>query len=196
MRDRLSDFFGRPVSIADTPPPNASFDEVWVRELKNGAGPYFDRPSRDEEGDELVDGGTSMSDRGSFANFGAVHLVTTGSTRQLAALAPGSRFDAYRFRPNIVVETPDDGFVETAWQRRALRIGPVRLEVSFTVPRCVMTTVAQGDLPADPDVLRTISEHNSVLLAHGPIPYPCVGVYADVATGGQVGVGDEVTLLD
>src|SRR5205085_9753845 len=53
----LSDFFGRSVSIASTPPMFASFDEAWVRDLKDGAGPYFGMQSRVEEGDELVDGG-------------------------------------------------------------------------------------------------------------------------------------------
>ena len=40
-----------------------------------------------------------------------------------------------------------------------------------------MTTLAQGDLPADRQVLRTIAQHNSVHLGGG-VHYPCVGVYA------------------
>src|SRR5688572_15894544 len=103
-----------------------------------------------------------MSSQGSFFNFGAIHVVTTGTTRRLSALAPESRFDPHRFRPNIVIETDDEGFVETAWQGRTLEIGSARFAVTFTVPRCVMTTLAQGDLPADRDVLRTITRENSV----------------------------------
>jgi hypothetical protein len=38
----------------------------------------------------------------------------------------------------------------------------VQLAVTVTVPRCVMTTLAQGDLPADRNVLRTISQQNSL----------------------------------
>ena len=93
-----------------------------------------------------------------------------------------------------MVDTPDDGFVETAWQGRTLAIGEVRLPVTFTVPRCVMTTLAQGDQPADRDVLRTISRENAVDVLETGTPYPCVGVYADVAAPGLVTVGDAVYL--
>jgi uncharacterized protein YcbX len=191
---RLSAFFGRRVSVASVPPPDATFDEVWAGELKEGAPPYFGMPSRTEDGVEMIDAAVSLGVPGGFFDFGAIHIVTTGTVRTLAALAPGSRFDAHRFRPNIVVETDDDGFVESAWQGRALTIGAVRLSVSFTVPRCVMTTIAQGDLPADPEVLRTIARHNRVDVFGNGTPYPCVGVYADVTSGGTIRAGDPVTL--
>lgn len=191
---RLSGFLGRPVSVASVPPAGATFDEAWVRELKDGADPYFGMPSRTEEGDELVDGGQFMSEQGTFFNFGAIHLVTTSTTRRLTQLAPGSRFDAHRFRPNLVIDTEDDGFVETSWPGRTLSIGDVQLAVTFTVPRCVMTTLAQGDLPADADVLRTITQHNFVDPGGFGTSYPCVGVYADVLTAGQVHAGQPVTI--
>ncbi|HVF76047.1 MAG TPA: MOSC N-terminal beta barrel domain-containing protein [Acidimicrobiales bacterium] len=190
----LSDFFGRDVSVADVPPAGATFDEAWVRDLKNDAGPYFDIPSRVEEGDELVDAGAFMSAGSNFFNFGAVHIVTTSTLRRLSESAPDSRIDARRFRPNIVVKTDEEGFVETAWQGRELTIGAVRLSVTFTVPRCVMTTLPQGDLPADPDVLRAITEHNAVDTFATGVLYPCVGVYADVKVPGRVARGDQVTV--
>jgi MOSC domain-containing protein len=194
LSERLSEFFGRRVSVASVPPPDANFDEVWVRHLKGGAEPYFGMPSRTEDGEEMIDNGVFMGMQGNFFNFGAIHIVTTSTTRRLAELAPGSRVDAHRFRPNIVVETAEDGFVETGWQGRTLSIGGVRLSVTFTVPRCVMTTLEQGDLPADPGVLRTIAEHNSIDVLSTGTPYPCVGVYADVASPGDVRVGDPVSL--
>jgi uncharacterized protein YcbX len=49
-------------------------------------------------------------------------------------------------------------------------------------PRCVMTTLAQDDLPRDPMVLRTAAVHNG---AH-------VGVYASVIHGGTIRRGDPV----
>ena len=191
----LSTFLGREVRVAEDPPPGASFEESWVRELKNGAEPYFGAPSRDDGDDvDLVDAGAFMGPNGNFFNFGAVHLVTTGTTSKLTELAPGSRFDAHRFRPNLVIDTDEPGFVETAWQGRTLRIGDVRLDVSFTVPRCVMTTLAQDELPADPNVLRTITEHNAVDCFGTGTAYPCVGVYADVGESGVVRTGDPVRL--
>ena len=36
----------------------------------------------------------------------------------------------------------------------------VRLEIANPRPRCVMTTLPQGNLPKDPSVLRTIVQHN------------------------------------
>ncbi|MEQ1786114.1 MAG: MOSC domain-containing protein [Acidimicrobiales bacterium] len=192
---RLSDLFGRAVSVATVPPPDATFDEQWMHDLKNGVDPYFDLPVRAEgDEDDLIDGGQFMSSSGTFFNYGAVHLVTTGTTRRLGELAPDSRFDPHRFRPNLVVETEAEGFVETEWPGRRLTIGDVELSVSFTVPRCVMTTLAQGDLPADRAVLRAITEHNSVDCLGSGTLYPCVGVYADVVTGGSVAVGQPVVL--
>ena len=188
----LSELFARPVSVASSPPSNATFDEAWVRELKNGVDPYFGA-SRMEDGDELIDAGQTMSPQGNFFNYGAIHIVTTSTTRRLGELAPNSRFDPHRFRPNIVIETSDEGFVETGWQGKTMTIGDVELAVSMTVPRCVMTTLAQGDLPADREVLRTIARHNSVDMGSGQ-SFPCVGVYADVASEGDIRVGDPVTL--
>ena len=192
LNGRLSEFLGRAVSVASTPRPGATFDEVWMRELKNDIAPLPSMPSRIEDGEEMIDNGQYMSVVGNFSNGGAVHIVTTSSTRRLAELAPESRFDPYRFRPNIVVETADDGFVESAWSGRTLTIGDVRLTVRIPTPRCVMTTLSQGDLPADREVLRTITQHNSLDLGVGV--FPCLGVYADVESPGDIGVGDQVTL--
>jgi uncharacterized protein len=194
LPDQLSEFFARQVSVSSTPSSDATFDETWVRELKDGAGPYFGLPSRTEDGEEFVDGGATMGVHGNFFNFGAIHVVTTGTTRRLSELAPDSRFDPHRFRPNIVIDTDETGFVETAWQGRTLAIGDVRLAVTFTVPRCVMTVLEQGDLPADRDVLRTITRHNSHDVLETGTPYPCVGVYADVVAEGDIRVGDTVSL--
>ena len=188
LPSRLSEFLGRAVSVASTPPPDATFDEVWMRELKNDIDPYLGTPSRVEDGEEMIDGGQFMS--GNFSNGGAIHVVTTSSTRRLGELAPESRFDPYRFRPNIVVETEGDGFVESEWPGKTLSIGDARLAVVISVPRCVMTTLSQGDLPADREVLQTITQHNARDVGFGV--FPCLGVYADVASTGRISVGDPV----
>lgn len=189
---RLSAFFGRSVSIASAPPPNPTFDEVWERDLKEGASPYLGMPSRVEDGDEMIDAVMGFGVPDSFFNLGAIHVVTTSTVRALSAAAPGSRFDAHRFRPNIVVETDEDGFVETRWQGRTLVIGEVRFPVFMTVPRCVMTTLAQDDLPADREVLRTIARTNPVEVVGAR--YPCVGVYTNVTEEGTIRVGDPVRI--
>jgi uncharacterized protein YcbX len=189
---RLSRFLGRDVSVVSSPPPDATFDEVWMRDLKNDIDPLLDLPTRIEDGEEMIEGGY-MSVTGRFFNALPIHVVTTSTTRRLTELAPQSRFEPRRFRPNIVLETPGEGFVENAWAGHVLRIGGVELAVALAVPRCVMTTLEQGDMPADRDVLRTISRHNAVDIGFGP-PVPCVGVYAEVSAGGEIAIGMPATL--
>ena len=110
------------------------------------------------------------------------------------ALRPESRFDDRRFRMNVVVDTSEEGFVENGWTGRSLQIGDsVRLTVFLPDPRCVMTTLAQDDLPKDNDILRTLARHNRIEVAGGL--YPCAGVYAVVEAAGNVRAGDQVSLV-
>jgi uncharacterized protein YcbX len=61
------------------------------------------------------------------------------------------------------------------------------------VPRCVMTTLPQEDLPKDSNVLRSTARHNMV--EAGPLgEMPCAGLYLAVASSGVVSVGDDVTV--
>jgi uncharacterized protein len=132
---------------------------------------------------------------GTFFDFSAIHLLTTNTLDRLSELAPRSRFEVRRFRPNVVVECPRlAGFVENDWSRRIVGIGEtVRLKVIIPTPRCVMTTLAQSDLPSDPAVLRATAEHNRIR-AGGLGDLPCAGVYAAVLTPGTIRRGDPVRL--
>lgn len=194
VSNRLSAFLGRSVSVATSPPADAGYDEQWAGELKEGARPYFGMETEELDGEEFIDGGSFMRANRNFFDFGVVHIVTTASTKQLATLAPESRFDPHRFRPNIVIDMPEVGFQEAAWQGRTLAIGDVRLTVGIPVPRCVMTTLAQGDLPGDRQVLRTLTRHNGIDLLGSGTPYPCLGSYADVAVAGEIAVGHTVMI--
>jgi len=122
---------------------------------------------------------------GTFFDLATVHVLTTATLDRLRAIYPEGRFEARRFRPNIVVATDGEGFVENDWIGHTISIGEgVRLQVTGACPRCVMTTLPQGDLPKDPGILRTAAKHNEAN----------VGVYAEVITGGMVRRGDQVTL--
>jgi len=124
---------------------------------------------------------------GTFFDLAVVHLLTTATIERLRALYPEGRFEVRRFRPNIVVATAPDqqGFVENDWIGRTLAIGDeVRLRITGPCPRCVMTTLSQGDLPKDAGILRTAAQNNEAN----------VGVYADVVKSGTVRRGDDVTL--
>ena len=116
-----------------------------------------------------------------------VHLFTTSTIDRLRQLYPQGRFEARRFRPNIVVATggEDAGFVENDWIGRTVMIGDtVRLIITEPCPRCVMITLPQGDLPKDSGILRTAAQNNGVN----------VGVYASVLRGGTIRRGDAVVL--
>ena len=116
---------------------------------------------------------------GTFFDIAVVHLLTTSTIDCLRELYPQGRFEARRFRPNIVVSTgsEDPGFVENDWIGRMVLIGDtVRLAITEPCPRCVMITLPQGDLPKDSRILRTAAQHNAVN----------VGVYASVVKGGTI----------
>jgi MOSC domain-containing protein len=86
-----------------------------------------------------------------------------------------------------VVETAngEKEFAENAWIGQIVAFGDdVRLSITGPCARCVMTTLAQGDLPKDAGILRTAAQQN----------HANVGVYASVLQGGRVRRGDSVTL--
>jgi uncharacterized protein len=63
---------------------------------------------------------------------------------------PPGRFEARRFRPNIVLSTgsEDPGLVENDWIGRTIVIGDtVRLAITEPCPRGLMIALPQGDLP-------------------------------------------------
>src|SRR5260370_8030800 len=116
-----------------------------------------------------------------------VALLTGARIEHVRGLYPKGRFEARRFRPNIVVSTgPDDqGFAENGWVGHTVAIGGnARLAITEPCSRCVMITLPQGDLPRDSGILRTAAQHNAVN----------VGVYASVLRSGSIRRGDAVTL--
>ena len=124
---------------------------------------------------------------GTYFDAAVVHVLTTATLDRLRALYPKGRFEIRRFRPNVVVSSPDgeEDFVENAWLGRTLAIGDdIRLSITVPCPRCVMTTLAQSDLPNDTGILRTAARYNGAN----------VGVYASVLHGGKVRRGDTVRL--
>jgi uncharacterized protein len=124
---------------------------------------------------------------GTFFDTATVHLLTTATLERLHELYPEGRFAVPRFRPNVVVSPTDkhSGFVENDWLTRIIAIGDnVRLKIDLNCARCVMTTLAQRDLPRDPGILRTAAQHNRVN----------VGVYASVLQGGKIQRGDSIRL--
>ncbi len=167
----LSDALGQEVKIISQVPNNPQLEEYWpdIEELDN----------RDVVTDE------DMS-RGTFYDLGIIHLLTTSTLNELSRLYPEGRFEPRRFRPNIIVNTEQKGFVESGWVGKVLAIGDeVKLRITDHCPRCVMTSLPQGDLPKDTNILKTAVQHNE---AH-------VGVYAEVIKTGTLKCDDAVRSL-
>ncbi len=112
-------------------------------------------------------------------------VMTDASLSELARLAPQSKIDVRRFRPNLLLATGETGFVERDWVGQKLRIGEATIEIKSDCPRCVMTTLPFADLPKDPSIMRTLVREAGQVL----------GVYAVVVEPGAIREGDAVELL-
>jgi uncharacterized protein YcbX len=185
LHEILSRVLGREVTLeaAERGQPEAvasSFPNPWA--------PRAEEYWPDMEGLDYRDTVTDFDlPEGTFFDCAALHLLTTATLDRLRELYPQGRFEVRRFRPNVVVETSNrvKDFVEDAWIGQTMRIGDeVQLAITGPCPRCVMTTLAQGDLPKDSGILRTAAQHNQVN----------VGVYASVQRGGHVRRGDAIRL--
>jgi uncharacterized protein YcbX len=124
---------------------------------------------------------------GTYFDAFPIHLLTTASLRALAARNPAAQFDRRRFRPNLLVESPEgvSDLVEFDWCGRRLRVGTAELSITMPTMRCSMTMRPVDDLPADPTVLRTVVRDAGQNL----------GVYAAVEQPGRVAVGDRIELI-
>ncbi len=130
----------------------------------------------------------------------AALLVADNEETEIVAFRFGcvvcvERIEQRRFRMNLIVRTERPGFGENGWVGHELRFGDrTRINVALLDPRCVMTTLAQDDLPQDTDVLRTLANHNKMQV--GDLgQFPCAGVYAVIAAPGTVRTGDQVTIV-
>ena len=194
---RLSDFFGRDVRLAQAAPEDFTIDQYHPDVEEVDPAGYRDTVAESKLGSAFFAeaGLPSAVPVGSFFDLFPVSLLTSSTLDRFNELRPESRFDARRFRMNIIVETEAAGFVENGWLGRELSIGnEVRLSVSIPDPRCVMTTLAQEDLPKDTEVLRTLVRNNRLDVA-GAGRYPCAGVYAVAESAGTMHAGDAVSFV-
>ncbi len=105
-------------------------------------------------------------------------------TLRAVAEASSVPADHRRWRMNLVLDADIEPFGEKEWVGRTLSVGGARLVVTEQDRRCVMTTFDPETGASTPAVLKKTAEMNDAF----------VGVYASVAVGGRVSLGDEVTV--
>jgi uncharacterized protein len=192
----LSAYFRRDVTLARSAPDDFTIDQYHPDIEDVDPAGYQDTFVKQKLGSAFFAqaGLPSPLPTGSFMDLFPVSVLTTSTLEQLSELRPQSRFDQRRFRMNVIVDTEEGGFVENNWIGQELAIGDVvRLGVALPDPRCVMTTLAQEELPKDTEVLRMLTRHNRVQVGSAGL-FPCAGVYAVVEAPGMMRVGDRVAL--
>ena len=164
----LTQWLGRPVRLVEARPEGRGTYEMPV-------------DFEDDESEPLQWQGPP----GSFVDSAPVHVLTTASLRGGAVERPELQWDVARFRPNVLIDTEGDDFIEQGWIGRRLAFGTVVLEIRRPCSRCVMTTRAQpGGIARQLDILRHINQaHESNL-----------GVLGRVVEGGRLEVGQPVTV--
>jgi uncharacterized protein YcbX len=191
IHDRLSELIGRPARLESLPPlsdkqryrtPQATKADLR-RQFAIADGeplPDFSMfPVR-----KLAELARYATPLGALYDVYPILLMTRASLRAMAERAPASRFDVRRFRPNVLIDVDGSELAEFAWCGGRLRAPHVAFDVEIPTLRCSIPTRPQGDLPADPNVLRTINAHGD----------HCLGAYANVARAGILAEGDQLEL--
>jgi MOSC domain-containing protein len=193
----LSRFFGREVELARAAQNGYTIDQYHPDEEDYDPGGHRDEVVEARLGAAFFEeqGLPSAVAEGSFFDLFPLSVLTTSTLERLGELEPETSFDARRFRMNVIVNTPGNGFVENDWVGSALAIGEdVQVAVALPDPRCVMPSLAQEELPRDPRVLKALGRHNRIDVA-GSL-YPCAGVYAVALRTGTIHMDDPVGLVE
>ena len=173
-QELLSAALNRDVILTKRAPNEASLEQYW---------PEYDGEDN-EISDEIISGDAN---EGSFFDYSTIHILTTATLMHLQHLYPSGRIESRRFRPNLIISTNPEqtGFVENDWVGKTIRIGDVKLLITDPCPRCVMPTLAQGDLSKDAKILKTIAE-NTVHVPFANKSLPSIGIYAKVIQPGVI----------
>ena len=94
--------------------------------------------------------------KGRFVDAYPVLLITTAGLRGGAAAYPAGAWDVRRFRPNILIQLDNEGWLEDAWAGRRLNIGSAQLIPRQRCTRCTMVNRAQPGLDKDVNIYKTL----------------------------------------
>lgn len=197
--ERLSALAGRPVRLQYASAGHNTMEMEWAPETQDGMEQAIEYSSAlaAQDGNASVPVGAvpTGGGRSRYYDLAPLHIVTTSSVRQLVDDDTPIRDALRKYRPNLVVGDYDwdDGYVEDAWLGGRLQVGPLELRPTIPVGRCVMVTLAHGEAPRDPLVLRRIAGRHRLDVGYGTAPAPALGIYADVPRAGIVRIGDTVS---
>ena len=189
--DRLSEVVGKPARLESLPALSEKHRYRTPQPTKADVRRQFAIPDGEPLPDFSMFPVRKLAELARYATpVGALYdaypllLMTRASLRAMAERSPGSQFDVRRFRPNVLIDRDGTELAEFAWCGARVRAPNVAFDVDIPTLRCAIPTRQQGDLPADPDVLRTINAHAD----------HCLGVYANVASAGTLAEGDALEL--
>lgn len=168
----LSTLLGQDVQIISVAPEAASLDHYW---------PEVEGITHQDIVTQIV------MPPGTFFDACSIHAITTATLGRLQELYPAGQFEPCRFRPNLVIEptSREIKFLENDWVGGILAIGKaVRLSIETPCTRCVVTTLSQGYLPEDRNILLTTARHNKVI----------AGIRTSVLQGGTIRSNDPIWL--
>ncbi len=126
--------------------------------------------------------------RGTF-DCAPVSIISLATVRGLGERV-GADLDPRRFRPNVLVETPDGRpFAEDGWLGGLLLFGErddsALVRADERDPRCMMINLDPDRAEQQPAVLREVARTNET----------CAGIYGAVERPGTITVGDVVRLI-
>ncbi len=179
INEILSKKIGRSVVLISQVPENATLEKLSLEEEESG----------DVETASCLEKLSPLD----FFDGGKLHILTTGALNKLKKKYSGGDFDARRFRPNIVIDSDDTEFsanlnlnLENHWEYLMIEVGDkVRLKVTKPTVICIMTTLAQENIPKDNQILKMIDQFNNGYL----------GVYTQTLEPGSIEVGDFVWMV-
>jgi uncharacterized protein len=164
----LSRFFERDVTLAKTAPESPALEEYW---------PDIDGLAHRET---VTDESIALSRP----------RVAFSTMRWLTYSRPTRSIDCGNSIRKVVLKPEDSA---PTWVGQNVEIGDVLvLKVTNPCPRCVMTTLAQADLPQDHGILRTAAQHNQPFVPALGSAMPSVGVYANVLRAGVISRNDPI----
>jgi uncharacterized protein YcbX len=114
-------------------------------------------------------------------------LVTFEATLSALGEELHGPVDLRRFRPNLHLDIDAPGWAELDWEGRELAFaGGVRLRLLHPCERCAIPTRHPDTQVKWPYLLRHLTERHE----------QCFGINARVVTGGRIGAGEAVELID